>query len=334
MQTVRRFKIILFILPALLPLLVALFSATFLVITVKQKNNVRYESGMEVNENVQGYAALIAQKAGEHGIGDYARYLMAIMMVESGGTGDDPMQSLGTTDLPAEQRIPEMSIEYGVAIFAYLLQRGQEAGVDIDTIIQAYNFGAGYIDFVAANGKEHSYSLASDFAARSSRGAKVTYNNAIAVRTNGGWRYAYGNMFYVYLVHQYLAGDPLDAGTTDVIIQEALKYRGWSYVWGGSSPTTSFDCSGLTSWCYGVAGLSLPRTAQQQYDAMQHITLDEAVPGDLVFFTNTTNSGNYITHVGIYLGDNKMFHAGDPIGYADLTGRYWRQHFVCCGRYN
>ena len=83
-----------------------------------------------------------------------------------------------------------------------------------------------------------------------------------------------------------------------------------------------------------MAGLSLPRTAQQQYDAMQHITLDEAVPGDLVFFTNTTNSGNYITHVGIYLGDNKMFHAGDPIGYADLTGRYWRQHFVCCGRYN
>lgn len=332
MQTVRRFKIILFILPALLPLLVALFSATFLVITVKQKNNVRYESGMEVNENVQGYAALIAQKAGEHEIGDYARYLMAIMMVESGGTGNDPMQSLA--GVPEEEKTADLSIEYAVVIFAGLLERGRNAGVDIDTIIQAYNFGAGYIDFVAANGKEHSYSLASDFAARSSRGAKVTYNNAIAVRTNGGWRYAYGNMFYVYLVHQYLAGDPLDAGITDVIIQEALKYRGWSYVWGGSSPTTSFDCSGLTSWCYGVAGLSLPRTAQQQYDAMQHITLDEAVPGDLVFFTNTTNSGNYITHVGIYLGDNKMFHAGDPIGYADLTGRYWRQHFVCCGRYN
>lgn len=332
MQTVRRFKIILFILPALLPLLVALFSATFLVITVKQKNNVRYESGMEVNENVQGYAALIAQKAGEHGIGDYARYLMAIMMVESGGTGNDPMQSLA--GVPEEEKTADLSIEYAVVIFAGLLERGRNAGVDMDTVIQAYNFGAGYIDFVAANGKEHSYSLASDFAARLSRGVKVTYNNAIAVRTNGGWRYAYGNMFYMYLVHQYLAGDPLDAGTTNVIIQEALKYRGWSYVWGGSSPSTSFDCSGLTSWCYGVAGLSLPRTAQQQYDAMQHITLDEAAPGDLVFFTNTTNSGNYITHVGIYLGDNKMFHAGDPIGYADLTGRYWRQHFVCCGRYN
>lgn len=332
MQTIRRFKIILFILPALLPLLVALFSATFLVITVKQKNNVRYESGMEVNENVQGYAALIAQKAGEHGIGDYARYLMAIMMVESGGTGNDPMQSLA--GVPEEEKTADLSIEYAVVIFAGLLERGRNAGVDMDTVIQAYNFGAGYIDFVAANGKEHSYSLASDFAARSSHGAKVTYNNAIAVRTNGGWRYAYGNMFYVYLVHQYLAGDPLDVGTMNVIIQEALKYRGWSYVWGGSSPSTSFDCSGLTSWCYGVAGLSLPRTAQQQYDVMQHITLDEAVPGDLVFFTRTTNSGNYITHVGIYLGDNKMFHAGDPIGYADLTGRYWRQHFVCCGRYN
>lgn len=87
---------------------------------------MRYESGMEVNENVQGYAALIAQKAGEHGIGDYVRYLMAIMMVESGGTGDDPMQSLGTTDLPAEQRIPEMSIEYGVAILRICSKGGRK----------------------------------------------------------------------------------------------------------------------------------------------------------------------------------------------------------------
>ena len=133
MQTVRRFKIILFILPALLPLLVALFSATFLVITVKQKNNVRYESGMEVNENVQGYAALIAQKAGEHGIGVYARYLMAIMMVESGGTGNDPMQSLA--GVPEEEKTADLSIEYAVVIFAGLLERGRNAGVDIDTII-------------------------------------------------------------------------------------------------------------------------------------------------------------------------------------------------------
>lgn len=65
---------------------------------------------------------------------------------------------------------------------------------------------------------------------------------------------------------------------------------------------------------------------------MQHITLDEAEPGDLVFFTGTTDSGSYITHVGIYLGDDRMFHAGNPLGYADLTTKYWKKHFVCAGR--
>ena len=107
---------------------------------------------------------------------------------------------------------------------------------------------------------------------------------------------------------------------------------GWRYVYGGASPTTSFDCSGLTQWTYGKAGINLPRTAQQQYDVTQHIPLSEAQAGDLVFFHSTYNAGSYITHVGIYLGNNRMFHAGDPIGYADLTSPYWQQHLVGAGR--
>lgn len=113
---------------------------------------------------------------------------------------------------------------------------------------------------------------------------------------------------------------------------EALKYQGWKYVFGGSNPDTSFDCSGLVQWCFGKAGIMLPRTAQQQYDSMQHIALSEASPGDLVFFTGTYDSGTYITHVGIYVGDNRMYHAGNPIGYADLTTEYWQKHIVCAGR--
>ena len=83
---------------------------------------------------------------------------------------------------------------------------------------------------------------------------------------------------------------------------------------------------------YGKAGINLPRTAQQQYDVTQHIPLSEAQAGDLVFFHSTYNAGSYITHVGIYLGNNRMFHAGDPIGYADLTSPYWQQHLVGAGR--
>ena len=156
-------------------------------------------------------------------------------------------------------------------------------------------------------------------------GEKVSYPNPIAIPINGGWRYNYGNMFYVQLVTQYLVTTEFDDDTVQAIMDEALKYEGWRYVYGGASPTTSFDCSGLTQWTYGKAGINLPRTAQQQYDVTQHIPLSEAQAGDLVFFHSTYNAGSYITHVGIYLGNNRMFHAGDPIGYADLTSPYWQQ---------
>ena len=111
-----------------------------------------------------------------------------------------------------------------------------------------------------------------------------------------------------------------------------MKYQGWKYVYGGSNPNTSFDCSGLTQWCYGKAGISLPRTAQAQYDATQHIPLSQAQAGDLVFFHSTYNTSDYVTHVGIYVGNNQMYHAGNPIGYTDLTSDYWQQHIICAGR--
>ena len=160
----------------------------------------------------------------------------------------------------------------------------------------------------------------------------MSYPNPIAIPINGGWRYNYGNMFYVQLVTQYLVTTEFDDDTVQAIMDEALKYEGWRYVYGGVSPTTSFDCSGLTQWTYGKAGINLPRTAQQQYGVTQHIPLSEAQAGDLVFFHSTYNAGSYITHVGIYLGNNRMFHAGDPIGYADLTSPYWQQHLVGAGR--
>ena len=77
---------------------------------------------------------------------------------------------------------------------------------------------------------------------------------------------------------------------------------------------------------------SLPRTAQAQYDATQHLPLSQAKAGDLVFFHSTYNAGSYVTHVGIYVGNNQMYHAGDPIGYADLSSSYWQQHLIGAGR--
>ncbi|HAQ1864361.1 TPA: C40 family peptidase, partial [Enterococcus faecium] len=117
------------------------------------------------------------------------------------------------------------------------------------------------------------------------------------------------------------------------IFDEAFKYEGTAYVFGGSSPETGFDCSGLTQWCYAKVDLKLPRVAQDQYDAMTHIDLKDAKPGDLVFFHSTYDAGTYVTHVGIYAGENRMFHAGDPVGWTNLTENYWRQHLIGAGRY-
>lgn len=193
--------------------------------------------------------------------------------------------------------------------------------------IQELNIG-----YVAKNGKKHSFTLAENFARDKSGGKKVTYTNPIAVARNGGWRYGYGNMFYVELVSQYLTVSQVSGELAQKIMNEALKYQGWDYVYGGSNPNTSFDCSGLVQWCYGKAGINLPRTAQAQYDATQHIPLSQAQAGDLVFFHSTYNAGTYVTHVGIYVGNNQMYHAGDPIGYADLNNSYWQQHLIGAGR--
>ena len=163
-------------------------------------------------------------------------------------------------------------------------------------------------------------------------GLYVAYTNPIAVAKNGGWRYGYGNMFYVELVNQYLTVAHFDNATAQAIMNEALKYQGWKYVYGGSNPNTSFDCSGLVQWCYGKAGISLPRTAQAQYDATQHLPLSQAKAGDLVFFHSTYNAGSYVTHVGILVSPTQMYHAGDPIGYADLSSSYWQQHLIGAGR--
>ena len=253
--------------------------------------------------------------------------------MESGGTATDVMQSSESLGLPPNSLSTEESIKQGCKYFASLLSSCKAKGMnDINVVIQSYNYGGGYADYVAKNGKKHSFNLAENFAKNKSGGTKVTYTNPIAVSKNGGWRYNYGNMFYVELVNQYLNIKQFSNETVQAVINEALKYQGWKYVYGGSNPNTSFDCSGLTQWCYGKAGISLPRTAQAQYDATQHIPLSQAQAGDLVFFHSTYNTSDYVTHVGIYVGNNQMYHAGNPIGYTDLTSAYWQQHIICAGR--
>ena len=289
-------------------------------------------SGFNLSAEVLKHQPTVEKYARKYGIEDYVNYLLAIMQVESGGTGEDVMQSSESLGLPPNSLNTEQSIEQGCKYFASLLSSAEAKGCDINTVVQSYNYGGGFIDYVAARGKKYSFTLAESFAREKSGGVKVDYKNEISIKQNGGWRYKYGNMFYVQLVSQYLAVPHFSDATAQAIFNEALKYQGWNYVYGGSNPNTSFDCSGLVQWCYGKAGISLPRTAQAQYDAVQHIPLSQAKAGDLVFFHSTYSAGTYVTHVGIYAGNNRMYHAGDPIGYTDLNSSYWQQHFICAGR--
>ena len=127
---------------------------------------------------------------------------------------------------------------------------------------------------------------------------------------------------------EYLADETFAA-----ILGEAEKYLGYPYVWGGSSPATSFDCSGFVSWVINHSGWNVGRLGAQ---GLYNICAPTGAPrpGDLVFFKGTYDAPNPdgVTHCGIYVGDGMMIHCGDPISYANLNSNYWQSHFYVYGR--
>jgi len=131
-----------------------------------------------------------------------------------------------------------------------------------------------------------------------------------------------------------IPGEALDDPAFAALMEEATKYIGWPYVWGGSSPSTSFDCSGFVCWVYTASGVhNLPRTtAQGIYNQCAIISPSEAKPGDIIFFTGTYDSPGPVSHVGIYVGDGMMLHCGSPIQYANINSSYWQTHFYAFGR--
>ena len=130
--------------------------------------------------------------------------------------------------------------------------------------------------------------------------------------------------------------DYYDDATVQALMEEAAKYLGYPYVWGGSSPSTSFDCSGFVCWVFTNSGVhNLPRTtAQGIYDQCTPVSASEAKAGDIIFFTGTYNSAGAVSHVGIYCGNGVMIHCGDPIKYASINTPYWQSHFYSFGRLN
>ncbi len=118
--------------------------------------------------------------------------------------------------------------------------------------------------------------------------------------------------------------------TFSALLTEAEKYIGYPYVWGGSSPSTSFDCSGYLSWVLNQCGWDVGRLgAQGLYNYCTPTSSPQ--PGDLVFFVGTYDTPG-VSHCGLYVGDGWMLHCGDPISYANLNSSYWQSHFYAYGR--
>ena len=120
------------------------------------------------------------------------------------------------------------------------------------------------------------------------------------------------------------------------LIAVAEKYLGMAYVWGGSSPSTGFDCSGFVSWVLDKSGVyPMSRTtAQGIFNQCAKIPPSEAKPGDIIFFTGTYDSPGPVSHVGIYVGNGMMIHCGNPISYTSIETSYWQSHFYSYGRLN
>jgi murein DD-endopeptidase MepM/ murein hydrolase activator NlpD len=130
------------------------------------------------------------------------------------------------------------------------------------------------------------------------------------------------------------AGAPMGDGSYAALIAEAERYLGYPYVWGGSSPATSFDCSGYVSWVLTQSGVRNTGrlTAQGLFNISNPVSYADARPGDLIFFTGTYSTPNPVTHVGIYVGGGMMIHCGNPISYASIETSYWQGHFYAFGR--
>ena len=160
----------------------------------------------------------------------------------------------------------------------------------------------------------------------------------LLLQTKGNKPYLFEDDIYSNPTSDYLHYDIPGEALTDAkfakMIREAEKYLGYPYVWGGSSPSTSFDCSGFVSWVINNCGNGWNvgrQTAEGLRGCCDIIQRSQAKPGDLIFFQGTYDTPG-ASHVGIYVGNGMMIHCGNPISYASIETSYWQQHFFCFGR--
>ncbi len=297
-------------------LLIALLLSMFLIIASDDEgggSNSGLYIGVNLSAEVLVHQPMVEKYARQNGISDYVYVLLAIIQVESEGKLEDVMQSSESAGLPMNTLGTEDSIKQGCKYFAELVTKADKLGCDMDAVIQAYNYGSAFLDFVAKNGKRYTFELAQEFSRQHSGGVKVTYKNAISTPINGGWRYNYGNMFYVKLVKQYLTqtgGDALGTDAQNRIVEVARNSEKY-----GISAAGGY-CEAWAEEVYRKAGVSIDqhccagknRALYTVGKSSKNIPLGAMVYNDPAVYQSRTNDtcGRNAGHVGIYIGKGQI----------------------------
>lgn len=185
----------------------AVLGAVLLVILVFTGTRLIHKAWAKskLSDSVLGYRSTMERYAQQEGVEEYVDTLLAIMMVESEGQGKDVMQSSESKGLARNSLKPEESIEQACIYYAALIEISRDLGIDDEkAVIQAYNFGPGYLSYLSEHGGKHRQKYAIEYARELSGGEKIRYLHLYAIRKNGGWIYKFGNMFYDALVEQYM----------------------------------------------------------------------------------------------------------------------------------
>ena len=299
---------------------------------------------LNVSEDVLAYTSVIIQYAKKYDIEEYVPLIQAVMMQESGGRGNDPMQS---SEGPYNKKFPHKpnaitdplySIECGVQELKSCLEQANVKSVyDIENIylaLQGYNFGNGYIDWAIKNYGSYSQANAQIFSDK--------------MREKLGWK-RYGDVNYVshvmryYVIDNLIDNDNNDSGEIAIgkgspkgqtIAKMALTKLGCPYLWGASGPN-KFDCSGLVYWAHYQCGVKFERTDSKTLARMgKSVKKKDLSAGDIIIFSNNDKPSG-IHHVGIYLGDGKMVHApqtGKPVQIKTIKSGYYAKQYYCARR--
>lgn len=327
-----------FIVMGLLILMVAMFGAGG---SHQQQADGTIGVAKNLSPEVEKWRELVTTEANAQDMSKYIDLILAIIQVESGGTGTrDIMQSSESAGYPrnyfqTELESVRQGISYLKSIIAILESFNMGYENNFRLIAQSYNYGSPFASYVGNRGGTYDLSMAEDYsrnvvAPSLGNYTGETYSYVNAVSKSFGKTYLYrngGNFFYGELVGQYLGRPSNIQGDFATVMAELEKYNGWEYVWGGKSPSVGFDCSGLISWGLQQVGISLPSPASNQYAMTVPISPSEAKPGDLIFFRGTYGGPNHISHVGFYIDENTMYDAnGSGVGYHNWKSPYWQKH--------